>query len=194
MSRFVRTHPKASSGQNGKCQSLTVSISDRTMTMTPLVLEDSRHVTGKGHFALTWTGHPFIATRPGLVNYENDNLIRQLHSKCVSICMEADKSPSRQKAFNGMTKNYLPYQKPRDLIVTDPCTSADLVLIDHSIKTIISAMWEGPDYTKFYNEIGRKRHHSSSLVTKMEDTLTWLLKSLDSQTTLSSLPLRPIPT
>ncbi|KAG7345386.1 hypothetical protein IV203_032917 [Nitzschia inconspicua] len=75
----------------------------------------------------TWTGHPFIATRPGLVNYENDNLIRQLHSKCVSICMEADKSPSRQKAFN-----------------------------DHSINTIISAMWEGPDYTKFYNDIGEE--------------------------------------
>ncbi|KAG7345242.1 hypothetical protein IV203_032773 [Nitzschia inconspicua] len=104
----------------------------------------------------TWTGHPFIATRPGLVNYENDNLICQLHSKCVSICMEADKSPSRQKAFNGMTKNYLPYQKTRDLIVTDPCTPADHILTDHSINTIISAMWEGPDYTKFYNDIGEE--------------------------------------
>ncbi|KAG7345381.1 hypothetical protein IV203_032912 [Nitzschia inconspicua] len=68
--------------------------------------------------------------------------------------MEADKNPSRQKAFNGTMKNYLPYQKPRGLIVTDPCTPADHVPTDHSIKTIISAMWEGPDYTNFYNDIG----------------------------------------
>ncbi|KAG7344049.1 hypothetical protein IV203_022057 [Nitzschia inconspicua] len=79
----------------------------------------------------------------------------------------------RSLSLNGMTKNYLPYKKAGDLIVTDPCTPADHVLINISIKTIISAMWEGPDYTNFYNNICEKRHHASSLVTKMEDTLTW---------------------
>ncbi|KAG7368584.1 hypothetical protein IV203_031327 [Nitzschia inconspicua] len=68
--------------------------------------------------------------------------------------MEADRNPSRQRALNGMTKNYLPYRKSRDLLVTEPSTPADHVLTDHSIKTIISAMWQGPDYTNFYNDIG----------------------------------------
>ncbi|KAG7346060.1 hypothetical protein IV203_005128 [Nitzschia inconspicua] len=108
--------------------------------------------------------------------------------------MEADKSPSRQKALNGMMKNHLPYKKARDIIVKDPCEPPDHVLTDYSIKTIISAMWEGPDYTNFYNDIGKKRHHASSLVIKIEDTLTWLLQRLDSQTILSSLPTNPIAT
>ncbi|KAG7372233.1 hypothetical protein IV203_018376 [Nitzschia inconspicua] len=55
-------------------------------------------------------------------------------------------------------------------------------------------MWVGPDYTHFYNDIGEKRHRASSLVTKMEETLTWLLLSLDPQTVLSSLPTNPIAT
>ncbi|KAG7371042.1 hypothetical protein IV203_019612 [Nitzschia inconspicua] len=101
-----------------------------------------------------WTAHPFIAAQTGLINSENYTLIQQLHSKCVSICMEADRNPSRQRALNGMTKNYLPYRKSRDLLVTEPSTPADHVLTDHSIKTIISAMWQGPDYTNFYNDIG----------------------------------------
>ncbi|KAG7354049.1 hypothetical protein IV203_030848 [Nitzschia inconspicua] len=101
-----------------------------------------------------WTAHPFIAAQTGLINSENDTLIQQLHSKCVSICMEADRNPSRQRALNGMTKNYLPYRKSRDLLVTEPSTPADHVLTDHSIQTIISAMWQGPDYTNFYNDIG----------------------------------------
>ncbi|KAG7364659.1 hypothetical protein IV203_037861 [Nitzschia inconspicua] len=48
-----------------------------------------------------WTAHPFIAAQTGLINSENDTLIQQLHSKCVSICMEADRNPSRQRALNG---------------------------------------------------------------------------------------------
>ncbi|KAG7353673.1 hypothetical protein IV203_003028 [Nitzschia inconspicua] len=90
----------------------------------------------------------------GLIKSENDTLIQQLHSKCISICMEADKSPSRQRALNGMTKTYLPYLKGRDLLVTEPSTPEDHVLTDHSIKTIISAMWQGSDYTNFYHNIG----------------------------------------
>ncbi|KAG7363670.1 hypothetical protein IV203_027031 [Nitzschia inconspicua] len=31
-----------------------------------------------------------------------------------------------------------------------------VLLLPESIKTIISAMWEGPDYTNFYNEIGEE--------------------------------------
>ncbi|KAG7347865.1 hypothetical protein IV203_016570 [Nitzschia inconspicua] len=95
-------------------------------------------------------------------------------------------SPSRQKALNGMAKELYTLQ--------DPCTPADHVLTDNSIETIISAMWEGPDYTNFYNDICDKSHHASSLVTKMEYTLTWLLQSLDSQTILSSLPMNPMAT
>ncbi|KAG7349536.1 hypothetical protein IV203_012133 [Nitzschia inconspicua] len=114
----------------------------------------------------------------------------QMHSKCISVCMEADRSPSRQKA----SKNYLPYKKTRDLIVTDPCPPADHILTDNSIETIIIAMWEVPDYTNFSNDICEKRHHASSLVTKMEETFTWLLLSLDPQTVLSSLPTNPMAT
>ncbi|KAG7346289.1 hypothetical protein IV203_005357 [Nitzschia inconspicua] len=39
-----------------------------------------------------WTAHPFIPAQTGLIKSENDTLIHHLHSKCVSICMEADKS------------------------------------------------------------------------------------------------------
>ncbi|KAG7345394.1 hypothetical protein IV203_032925 [Nitzschia inconspicua] len=76
----------------------------------------------------------FIAAQTGLINTVNDTFIQQLHSKCVSICMEADRSPSRQRALNGMAKNYLPYQKGGDLLVTEPSTPVDHVLTDHSIK------------------------------------------------------------
>ncbi|KAG7353971.1 hypothetical protein IV203_003327 [Nitzschia inconspicua] len=68
--------------------------------------------------------------------------------------MEAYESPSRQKALNSMTKNYLPFRKARHRLVTEPCTPADHVIKDHSIKTTISAMWQGPDNTNFYNDIG----------------------------------------
>ncbi|KAG7354490.1 hypothetical protein IV203_003846 [Nitzschia inconspicua] len=55
-----------------------------------------------------------------------------------------------------MRKKYLEYRKDRDLIVTDPCTPVDYVLTDSSISTIIGAMWPGPDYTNFYNDIGEE--------------------------------------
>ncbi|KAG7337685.1 hypothetical protein IV203_009003 [Nitzschia inconspicua] len=109
--------------------------------------------TYESFFGVDWQVPVLDGT--GLINSENDTLIQQLHSKCVSICMEADRNPSRQRALNGMTKNYLPYyRKSRDLLVTEPSTPADHVLTDQSIKTIISAMWQGPDYTNFYNDIG----------------------------------------
>ncbi|KAG7359870.1 hypothetical protein IV203_034968 [Nitzschia inconspicua] len=142
----TRTTPtKASLGQNSKCLSSTVFISKRTMTMILRAIEDPPHVIAKGTLH-TWplTAYPFITTRPG-IKKENENLIRQLHSKCVSVCMEADKILSCQKALNGRTKNYLPYKKAQDLIVTDPCTPADHVLTNNRVETIISAMWEGPD-------------------------------------------------
>ncbi|KAG7374521.1 hypothetical protein IV203_013616 [Nitzschia inconspicua] len=123
---------KASLEWIGKCRSLTVYTSERTMRMIPLAKEDSSLVTGKEHFALcTWTAHPFIAAQTGLINSENDTLIQQLHSKCISICMEADGSPSRQRALIGMTKNYLPFRK---CLVTEPYTPAEHVLTDQSIK------------------------------------------------------------
>ncbi|KAG7364256.1 hypothetical protein IV203_037458 [Nitzschia inconspicua] len=139
-----------------------------------------------------WTAHPFIAAQTGLINSENDTLIQQLHSKCVSICMEADRNPSRQRALNGMTKNYLPYLKSRDLLVTEPSTPADHVLTDHSIKTIISAMWQALITPISTMISGKMRRNFSSLVTIMGLTLTWLLLSSVSQTIRNSLPVHPI--
>ncbi|KAG7352378.1 hypothetical protein IV203_008426 [Nitzschia inconspicua] len=97
--------------------------------------------TYESFFGVDWQGRStlhmamdcssFIAAQTGLINSVNDTLIQQLHSKCFSICMEADRSPSRQRALNGMTENYLPYQKG---LVTEPSTPADHVMTDHSIK------------------------------------------------------------
>ncbi|KAG7353498.1 hypothetical protein IV203_002853 [Nitzschia inconspicua] len=103
-----------------------------------------------------WTVHPLVATNSELISYENDALIRELHDKCVSICIEADKNPSRQKALKGLTKNYLSYDKHRDFIISRSCTPVDHVLTDDSINTIISSMCQGPDYTTFYQDVGEE--------------------------------------
>ncbi|KAG7348979.1 hypothetical protein IV203_011576 [Nitzschia inconspicua] len=62
--------------------------------------------------------------------------------------------PFTPKGFEWYDKELSAHRKSRDLLVTEPSTPADHVLTDHSIKTIISAMWQGPDYTNFYNDIG----------------------------------------
>ncbi|KAG7353586.1 hypothetical protein IV203_002941 [Nitzschia inconspicua] len=127
--------------------------------MTPLVLEDSRHVTGKGHFAL---GHGLV-----ILSLLRDLVLLTMKTVTLFANCILNASPSAWKQTKAlhvkrlsmvlrMTINYLPYQKTRDLIVTDPCTPSDHILTDHSINTIISAMWEGPDYTKFYNDIGEE--------------------------------------